>query len=218
MPRGVPTDLERRRELHARHTARMGEKIRFYRLLRRMTMQEVADAAGCSLHTIWRAETGRNAPRSDTQKRIARALGVDWWAIYADPLPETPEEATLRGPSQAEIPISDPLEEFDPLKEYPWMGQSSEENRWEGQELTDEYPEYKLQAKGRVNSGVRSSRLAELEGAKTRRNERRAKYERWKESSQSYWIKSKGKELRVPGSNSVQGRFESNVPRSRIQC
>src|SRR5215212_9001011 len=115
MPRGVPRDLEVMRERRARDAARMGEKIRFYRLLRRMTMQELADAAGCSLHTIWRAETGRTQPHFKTQQRIAQALGVNWWAISVDPLPETPEEAATRGPSQPEMPISDPLEEFDPL-------------------------------------------------------------------------------------------------------
>ena len=96
MPRGVPKDLEERRERHAEATAAMGERIRFYRLLRRKTMRELAHESGCSLHTIWRTETGRNQPRSETQRRIAGALGVNWWAIRVDPLPKAPEELPQR--------------------------------------------------------------------------------------------------------------------------
>lgn len=59
-------------------------------------MQELADDSGCSLHTIWRAETGRTMPRFKTRQRVADALGVSWWAIEAEDLPQTPAELRQR--------------------------------------------------------------------------------------------------------------------------
>ncbi len=72
----------------------MGERIRFYRLLRRDTMQQLADRAGVSLRTIWRAETGRSRPHYRNQERIAAALGVDVWDISVNPLPSKPEQVS----------------------------------------------------------------------------------------------------------------------------
>lgn len=112
MPRGVPRNYEQRRESRAREAAALGERIRFYRLLRRKTMQELADESGCSLHTIWRTESGRNQPRYKTQERIADALEVDLEALDAGPLPQAPEE--LAGwNEESEIPYADEPSEVD---------------------------------------------------------------------------------------------------------
>jgi transcriptional regulator with XRE-family HTH domain len=66
----------------------IGEKVRFYRLIRRKTMRQLAAESGCSLDTIWRFENGRSVPRWSTQNRVAHALGVDWWDLAAESLPE----------------------------------------------------------------------------------------------------------------------------------
>ncbi len=75
-------------------------------------MQQLADESGCSLHTIWRAETGRNKPRWETQRRIAGALGVSYGAIRAQDLPETPGELSQRE-EELEIAFDEEIPEAD---------------------------------------------------------------------------------------------------------
>ncbi len=71
----------------------MGERARFYRLLRRKTIRQLASECGCSPNTIWRLENGRCVPTLDTLQRVAAALNVDWWDLWVNPLPERPEDA-----------------------------------------------------------------------------------------------------------------------------
>ena len=72
----------------------MGEKVRFYRLLRRKTIRQLASECGCSPDTIWRLENGRSEPRWRTQRHIAEALGIDWWDLSVNSLPERPEDVS----------------------------------------------------------------------------------------------------------------------------
>ncbi len=69
----------------------MGERARFYRLLRRKTIRQLASECGCSPDTIARLENGRYRPTLDTLRRVADALNVGWWDLWVNPLPETPE-------------------------------------------------------------------------------------------------------------------------------
>lgn len=75
----------------------IGEKVRFYRLLERKTMRQLAANSGCSLDTIWRLENGHSNPRYDTMGRVAKALGVSWQDLYVEPLPKKPEQVAGRG-------------------------------------------------------------------------------------------------------------------------
>ena len=77
----------------------MGERARFYRLLRRKTIRQLASECGCSPNTIWRLENGRCVPTLDTLRRVADALDVDWWDLWVNPLPEGPEDVpAIPGP------------------------------------------------------------------------------------------------------------------------
>ena len=71
----------------------MGKRARFYRLLRRKTIRQLASECGRSPNTIWRLENGRAVPTLDTLRRVADALDVDWWDLWVNPLPERPEDA-----------------------------------------------------------------------------------------------------------------------------
>jgi transcriptional regulator with XRE-family HTH domain len=85
---------DRRRLLEERKQERietLAERVRFYRLLRRKTMRELASESGCALDTVWRIENGRGGTRSETQHRLADALGVEWTDLIG-PAPERPED------------------------------------------------------------------------------------------------------------------------------
>ncbi len=69
----------------------MGERSRFYRLMRRKTIRQLASECGCSPDTIWRLENGRSRPTLGTLRRVADALNVGWWDLWVNPLPERPE-------------------------------------------------------------------------------------------------------------------------------
>jgi transcriptional regulator with XRE-family HTH domain len=85
-----------------------GDKVRFYRLIRRKTMRQLAAESGCSLDTIWRFENGRSRPNLSTQNRVAHALGVDWWDLVAEPLPERPEDVPDAARSKKPAPSPRP--------------------------------------------------------------------------------------------------------------
>ncbi len=53
------------------------EKVRRLRLKKLMTQQELADAAGVGLDTLWRMERGGRASSIRTLKRVASALGIE---------------------------------------------------------------------------------------------------------------------------------------------
>ena len=54
---------------------RIGSDLKTWRLLRRLTIEQVADRAGVERRTVMNLEAGRN-PTVDTLLRVARALGV----------------------------------------------------------------------------------------------------------------------------------------------
>lgn len=65
------------------------KRVRQHRLKQGMSQEELADKAKLSLRTIQRIENGENAPRGDTLKRLATALGVSPeelidWQVNAD--------------------------------------------------------------------------------------------------------------------------------------
>lgn len=53
-----------------------GDRLKDARKAKRMTLQEIADALGVSLNTVWRWEAGRQSPPDDQKKLIANALDV----------------------------------------------------------------------------------------------------------------------------------------------
>lgn len=59
----------------ARALTTVGEDVRTWRLLRRLTLEQVADRAGVSAATVRRLEHGEGASFENVL-RIARALGV----------------------------------------------------------------------------------------------------------------------------------------------
>jgi transcriptional regulator with XRE-family HTH domain len=61
---------------------RQGEKIRRIRVMREMSIHELAAAVGVSDGAISQWETGRFAPRQDKQVAIAKALDVPWSTIF----------------------------------------------------------------------------------------------------------------------------------------
>jgi transcriptional regulator with XRE-family HTH domain len=53
-----------------------GDRLKDARKAKRMTLQEIADALGVSLNTVWRWEAGRQSPPDDQKKLIANILDV----------------------------------------------------------------------------------------------------------------------------------------------
>ena len=82
----------------------MGERARFYRLLRRKTIRQLASGCGCSPNTIWRLENGRSVPTLNTLQRVADALNVDWWELWVNPLPEWPEDVPVTPRTRSSSP------------------------------------------------------------------------------------------------------------------
>lgn len=69
----------------------VAERLRFYRLLRRKTIRDLAEESGCSKDTIWRIENGRGDSRTETLQRLAEALGLEWFDLLG-PAPKRPED------------------------------------------------------------------------------------------------------------------------------
>lgn len=68
-----------------RALARLGDDLRVWRLLQRLTIEQVADRAGVSRDTVMRLERGHGASLENAL-RVARALGVlDQLAAAVDP-------------------------------------------------------------------------------------------------------------------------------------
>jgi DNA-binding XRE family transcriptional regulator len=55
---------------------RVGRRVRTLRRSRRMTLQQLAEAAGLTRGNASRLEAGKHEPRLETLVRVARALGV----------------------------------------------------------------------------------------------------------------------------------------------
>ena len=60
------------------------EALKSQRLVKKMTMQKVADLAGCTRSSYGNIEKGRRSPSLDTATRIARALGSTVDALFSN--------------------------------------------------------------------------------------------------------------------------------------
>lgn len=69
-----------------------GEILKGRRTAKKLTQQQLADAAGMSQVAIARLEKGRRSPSWETVQRLAAALGVDCTAfqVQASPAPAKP--------------------------------------------------------------------------------------------------------------------------------
>lgn len=70
-----PDPAKRRRQ-------RQGATIRKVRLMRGMSIAELAAACGVTTGAISQWETGRFTPRDDMQIRIAKALDMPWSTLF----------------------------------------------------------------------------------------------------------------------------------------
>ena len=59
----------------------IGARVIQARQRREMTQQDLAVAAGITVTTVSRLETGRNAATLDVIMRLGEALGVDWASL-----------------------------------------------------------------------------------------------------------------------------------------
>ena len=66
-----------------RRRQRQGALIRKMRVLRAMSIEELAQACAVTSGAVSQWETGRFTPRDEMQVRIARALDVPWSSIFA---------------------------------------------------------------------------------------------------------------------------------------
>ena len=62
----------------------VGERLRAIRLLRRLTLREVADAAGVSESFVSQLERGRSSASVATLQRLSAAVGIEISDLFAD--------------------------------------------------------------------------------------------------------------------------------------
>src|SRR5262249_42524370 len=62
----------------------VGQRLRAIRLLRRLTLREVADAAGVSESFVSQLERGRSSASVATLQRLAAAVGIEISDLFAD--------------------------------------------------------------------------------------------------------------------------------------
>jgi transcriptional regulator with XRE-family HTH domain len=68
----------------------VGENIKKVRISKHLTQKEVATRCGMADSAIRKYESGKQTPKLDTLRRIAKALGVDWTELVpADQQPRT---------------------------------------------------------------------------------------------------------------------------------
>lgn len=58
-----------------------GERLREYRLKRKLSQQALADLVGCERPRISEWESGRNSPTLTTIQRLASALKIPVWRL-----------------------------------------------------------------------------------------------------------------------------------------
>jgi transcriptional regulator with XRE-family HTH domain len=68
----------------------VGERLRAIRLLRRLTLREVAEAAGVSESFVSQLERGRSSASVATLQRLAAAVGIEISDLFADEQPTGP--------------------------------------------------------------------------------------------------------------------------------
>ena len=77
---------------NSNNTSRLGELIRFHRLLNNMTQKDLAEKCGLNESTIRNYELGNRCPDEETLLKIADALHINYYTL-ADPTPENPAGA-----------------------------------------------------------------------------------------------------------------------------
>ena len=73
-------------------TNRLGELIRFHRLLNNMTQKDLAEKCGLNESTIRNYELGNRCPDEETLLKVADALQINYYTL-AEPTPENPASA-----------------------------------------------------------------------------------------------------------------------------
>lgn len=74
------------------NTNRLGELIRFHRLLNKMTQKDLAEKCGLNESTIRNYELGNRCPDEETLLKVADALQINYYTL-AEPTPENPASA-----------------------------------------------------------------------------------------------------------------------------
>lgn len=74
------------------NTNRLGELIRFHRLLNKMTQKDLAEKCGLNESTIRNYELGNRCPDQETLLKVADALQINYYTL-AEPTPENPASA-----------------------------------------------------------------------------------------------------------------------------
>lgn len=74
------------------NTNRLGELIRFHRLLNKMTQKDLAEKCGLNESTIRNYELGNRCPDEETLLKITDALQINYYTL-AEPTPENPAGA-----------------------------------------------------------------------------------------------------------------------------
>src|SRR5215475_13066813 len=68
----------------------VGQRLRAIRLLRRLTLREVADAAGVSESFVSQLERGRSSASVATLQRLVGALGIEISDLFDETPPSAP--------------------------------------------------------------------------------------------------------------------------------
>ena len=56
-------------------------KVKFERIKKNLSQEELAFNAGLNKNTIWKIETGKVSPTVETLSKIANALGIDFTTL-----------------------------------------------------------------------------------------------------------------------------------------
>ena len=62
-------------------TKKIGLKVKFERMKKGFSQEELAFEAGLNRLTIWKIETGKVSPTVETLSKIANALGIDFTTL-----------------------------------------------------------------------------------------------------------------------------------------
>lgn len=84
------------------------EGLRYWRRLRGMSQQDLAEATGLSQHSITSAETGKVQPRAKNLKKMAEALGVEIVDLV-DPAPKDGASSGEGGRRRDEVKVPESL-------------------------------------------------------------------------------------------------------------
>jgi transcriptional regulator with XRE-family HTH domain len=68
----------------------IGERVRLFRVLRKQTQGQLAQACGVRQGTICKIEKNRYTPSTDLLVRLGRALECEVGVLTAPPPPDTP--------------------------------------------------------------------------------------------------------------------------------